>query len=586
MAKRGEAVHVATTERRYKDRIYRTHLLRRTYRQDGKVKHQTVGNISHLDDPIIELIRGALSGITYVPASDAFEIIRSLPHGHVAAILGTIRNIGLDSLLASRTSLERELVLSMIVSRIISPASKLATARGLNSQIASSSLSEILSMGSVDEDDLYKAMDWLVLRQEAIEGRLAKRHLMEGTLVLYDVTSSYYTGTHCTLAKRGHDRDGKKGFPQIVYGLLCTREGCPVAVEVFEGNTADPKTLKVQIKKIRKRFKLQRVVFVGDRGMLTAARIREDFKPEEGMEWITALRAPEIKALMEAGAIQRSFFDTRDMAEIHSPDYPGERLIVCRNPLLAAERARKREELLRATEKALDQIVAAVGRPKHALRGAEKIGLRVGKVKDKYRVGKHFEFTISDNMFSYRRREDKIKAEAVLDGFYVIRTSVTQDTFDADGVVRAYKGLSAVERAFRSMKSVDLHVRPIFHREERRVRAHVFLCMLAYYVEWHMRRSLAPILFDDDDKEAAELMRDSVVAPAVRSPKAERKAWEKRTEGGEFVHSFRTLLEDLGTIAMNRCRAPGTKKVEFWMNTTPTPQQQKVLDMLGVSLMR
>ncbi|MDP2935000.1 MAG: IS1634 family transposase, partial [Dehalococcoidia bacterium] len=424
MARRTGTVHVATIKSSYRDRVYETHLLRRTFREDGKVKHQTVGNISHLPPHVIEIIRGSLQGQIYVPLSEFFEIVRNRAHGHVAAVLGTLRKIGLEPLLATRPSRERDLAVAMVVSRILNPCSKLATCRSLEEETKSSTLGEVLGLGSMDEDDLYGAMDWLVARQGRIEGKLAKRHLGEGCLVLYDVTSTYYTGSECSLARFGHSRDGKKGFPQIVFGLLCNGEGCPVAVEVFEGNTADPKTLGSQIRKVRQRFGLRRVVLVGDRGMITDARIREELAPVEGLDWITALRGPAIRLLARQGAIQLSLFDERDLAEITSPEYPGERLIACRNPFLAQERARKREELLLATEKDLGKIVVATQRKRGGLKGKARIGLRVGAVINRHKVAKHFQVEITDEGFSYQRRTERIAAEASLDGIYVIRTSL------------------------------------------------------------------------------------------------------------------------------------------------------------------
>jgi len=524
-----------------------------------------------------------------LPVTEALEIRRSLPHGHVAAVLGTLRKIGLERLLASRRSRSRDLAVAMVVARVLDPCSKLATARGLRADTAFSALGEELGLESVDEDDLYEAMDWLVERQVRIESKLAKRHLSEGSVVLYDATSSYYTGRRCSLAKFRHPRDGKKDFGQILYGLLCNREGCPVAVEVFEGNVGDPMTLGVQISKVRDRFGLGRVVLVGDRGMITEARIREELEPVEGLDWITALRAPAIRKLADEGALQLSLFDERDLAQITSPQYPGERLIACRNPLLAEERSRKRESLLKSTEKELDKIVAATRRKSRPLRGKAKIGVRVGRVINHYKVAKHFKLKITDDGFTYERDTVKIASEAALDGIYIIRTSVPEDAFDAETTVRTYKNLSLVEQAFRSLKLIDLKVRPIHHRLEQRVRAHVFLCMLALYVEWHMRRALAPVLFDDEQREVAEALRDSVVSPARRSPKSLRKASRKRTDEGVPVHSFRTLLKDLATIAKNRVRACGTKKVEasraeFDVLTTPTPMQRRIFDLLGVGI--
>jgi hypothetical protein len=586
MPSRNGAVHVATTTRHYKGKTYQTHLLRRTYRDGGKVKHQTLGNLSHLPPDLIDVIRRRLLGDEPPLATGGrnFEILRSLPHGHVAAVLGTMRNIGFEEILGSRSCTERSLVVAMVVARILDARSKLATSRSLAGETAATSLGLELGLQNAGEDDLYQAMDWLLDRQVIIENKLAARHLEEGSLILYDVSSSFYTGTHCSLADFGHNRDGKNGYQQIVYGLLCNAGGCPVAVEVFQGNTGDPKTLASQIEKVRKRFGLKRVIFVGDRGMITARRIDEELRGVEGLDWITALRADSIKKLAEQKVIQLSFFDERDLAVVTSPDYPGERLVVCRNPLLAEERARKREELLQATEKALGKIAAATQRPKKPLHGKDKIGLRVGKQINHYKMGKHFILDIGEQSFSYRRDEGKIEAEAALDGLYVIRTSVAEEILDAESTVRAYKDLSKVERAFRCLKTVDLKVRPIYHWLAGRVRAHVFLCMLAYYVEWHMRQKLVPLLFEDEDKDLAESLRSSIVAPAERSPSARSKDLTKLNETGLPVHSFRSLLQDLGTLAKNRVRLVGSEPCEFYMLTRPTELQARALELLGVSL--
>lgn len=584
MSKRGGAIHVATTRRKYKDRVYETHLLRRSIRDGKKVRHETLGNLSHLPADIIELIRRALRGETFVSAEEHFECIRSLPHGHVAAVLGTLRKLGLDKLIASRRSRMRDLVVALIAARIMDPSSKLAIARGLASETAFSTLAETLDVVSADEEELYAAMDWLVERQGAIETRLAKRHLAGGALVLYDVTSSYFEGRTCPLARRGYSRDGKRGTLQIVIGLLCARDGQPVAVEVFDGNTGDPSTVASQIEKIRERFGLSDIVLVGDRGMITSARIRDDLAPVEGLRWITALRAPAIRSLLKEGALQPSLFDEIDLAEITSEDYPGERLIVCRNPLLAAERARKRQALLEGTEREFEKIAAATTRKTRRLRGKDDIAMRVGQVRNKYKVGKHFELEITDDSFRYSRRFEQIEEEAVLDGFYVIRTNVPAEALGAQDTVRAYKGLSVVERAFRSMKTMDLKIRPIRHRLAKRVRAHVLLCMLAYYVEWHMREALAPVLFDDHERAAAEAARTSNVAPAQRSDAAKRKAASKTCDDGNPVHSFQTLLTDLATIVRNRLRPRDAGEETFELTTIPSPVQRRALDLLGVSL--
>ena len=472
------------------------------------------------------------------------------------------------------------------MSRVSSPpGSKLATARGLAADTARDSLAEMLGLETVDEDELYAAMDWLLERQGTIEKRLARRHLSDGALVLYDLTSTYFEGRCCPLAKRGYSRDGRRDKLQIVFGLLCNREGCPVAVEVFDGNTADPNTVGPHIEKLRQRFALSRVVLVGDRGMLTEARIREEVAPA-GLDWVSALRAPAIRDLMSSGAVQRSMFDETDLAEIRCDAYPGERLIVCRNERLAQERARKREALLQATEALLAPIAAATQREKRRLSAKEKIAMRVGKVIGKYKMAKHFELDITETAFAYHRKADAIAAEAALDGLYIVRTSVPATELDAEHTVRAYKGLSVVERAFRSLKTVDLKVRPIYHYAGARVRAHVFLCMLAYYVEWHMRQRLKPLLFDDEEPQAAEAARPSVVAPAEVSPSAQDKARRKRTASGEPVHSFRTLLDDLATVANNRVVAPLADAKPFDLITRPTALQRKAFTLLGVRLER
>src|ERR1700678_377091 len=472
-------------------------LLRESYRDGGKVRKRTLCNLSDWPTAHIEGLRGVLRGGTVIAAErDAFTVLRSLPHGHVASALGTARRIGLDRLLGPDGNRCRDLVLALLISRILDPASKLAAARALSPATAASSLGEVLGLGEVDEDELYAALDWLLERQPAIEATLARRHLTNGTLVLYDVSSSYMEGRCCPLAKRGYSRDGKKGTLQIVYGLLCAPDGCPVAIEVFDGNTGDPTTLAPQINKLKQRFGLDHVVLVGDRGMITEARITEDIK-SAGLDWITALRAPAIQELVKSGALQLSLFDQRDMASITSPDFPGERLIVCRNPDLAAQRTRKRQELLAATERDLVRIQAAVARKRKPLRGAAQIALTVGAVIEQHKMRKHFDLTITDHSFAFARKTAEIAAEAATDGIYIVRTSLTAGVMDDAATVRSYKSLSQVERAFRCIKTVDLHVRPIYHWLADRVRAHVLLCMLAYYLEWHMRKRLALMLFDD-----------------------------------------------------------------------------------------
>jgi len=559
-------------------------LLRESYREGTKVRKKTLANLSHWPPAKIEALRAVLKGAsTPYALEDAFQIIRTRPHGHVAAALGSLRKLELDTLIAPKRSRTRELCIAMIVGRILQPRTKLALIRALAPETLQSTLGEVLAIEDANEDELYEAMDWLLPRQEAIENALAKRHLHEGSLVLYDLTSTYFEGRHCPLARRGYPRDGKKDKLQIVFGLLTDGLGCPVAIEVFEGNTGDPKTLPSQIQKLRMRFGLTRVVLVGDRGMITSARIEENLRSSPGLEWITALRAPAIQKLVREGALQLSLFDERDLAEITSPDYPGERLIVCRNPFLAEERRRKREELLWATERELQKVEQATTRAKRKLQGKDRIALRVGRVLGRFKMGKHFQLEITDSSFRYKRNQTHIREEAALDGVYVIRTSLPSETLGPEQIVRSYKRLAEVERAFRSLKTVDLKVRPIHHRLADRVRAHVFLCMLAYYVEWHMRRALAPMLFDDDDKAAAENLRSSVVAKAQRSPRAEDKARTKRTPQGAAVHSFQTLLLDLATLAKNRVQ-PKQDALPFDMLTMPTPLQRQALDLLRVRL--
>ena len=557
-------------------------LLRESFREGEHVRKRTIANISDWPQAKIDALRAVLKGATPTNIREAFEIVRSRPHGHVAAVLGTLRRIGLESAIASKHSRMRDLCCAMIAARIISPTSKLALSRGLGAETLDNTIGEVLNVSDADEDDLYAAMDWLRSRQDAIEKTLAKRHLPERTMVLYDVTSTYFEGRRCPLARLGHSRDGRRDKAQIVFGLLTDNDGCPVAVEVFEGNTGDPKTLATQIEKIRHRFGIEKVVIVGDRGLITQARIEEDLKKAPGLDWITALRSPAIQKLLTSGAIQLSLFDEKDLAEITSPDYPGERLIVCKNPLLAADRKRKREELLRATEKELEKIRTATQRKKNPLRGKDAIGLRAGKVLGQYKVGKHFRLHITETGFRYERNTANIEAETALDGLYVIRTSLGEGILAEDAVL-AYKQLAQIERAFRSLKTVDIKVRPIYHRLAERVRAHVFLCMLAFYVEWHMRRALAAMLFDDDDKHAAREKRRSAVAKAQRSDRALSKIALKTTDDGTPVHSFRTLLADLATIVKNTVQPTGGAP-SFDMLTTPTPLQKRAVELLAVRL--
>jgi transposase len=559
-------------------------LLRESYRREGKVRKRTLCNLSAWSPAHVEGLRGVLKGGTVIPAEqDAFTITRSLPHGHVAAALGTARKIGLDRILGPDGNRCRDLVLALLIGRILDPVSKLAAARTLSPATASSSLGGALGLGEVDDDELYVALDWLLARQAAIEAALAKRHLQNGTLVLYDVSSSYMEGSRCPLAKRGYSRDGKKGTLQIVYGLLCAPDGCPVAIEVFDGNTGDPTTLAPQIDKLKQRFGLDHVVLVGDRGMITQARITEDIK-SAGLDWITALRGPAIKELLNSGVLQLTLFDTRDLASITSPDFPGERLVVCRNPDLAAERTRKREDLLAATEKDLARIRTAVERKRNPLHGTAAIALAVGEVLNSHKMKKHFDLNITDEAFSFARKTTEIAAEAATDGLYVVRTSLLAETLGDADTVRSYKSLARVERAFRCIKTVDLNVRPVYHWLADRVRAHVVLCMLAYYLEWHMRQCLAPMLFDDTDKEEAEALRSSVVAQAQRSKAAVKKQTTGVTPDGLPVHSFRTLLADLATMARNTIITAINPLYPLTVVTRPTPVQQKAFDLLGLAV--
>lgn len=562
-------------------------LLRESYREGGKVKKRTIANLSKLPMDVIDQLRILLRGGHAIESfEESIEVLRSLPHGHVAAVLGTLIKTGLDHIISSEKSRVLSLILAMIIARIIEPESKLATARGLDPETASSSLGEVLGLGPVSENELYFAMDWLLGEQERIENTLAARHLQGGALVLYDITSTYFEGKTCPLAHLGYSRDGKPDKLQIVIGLLCAPDGCPVAVEVFEGNTADSATVEAQVRKVRERFGIERVVLVGDRGMITEARLKKGLRDTEGLDWITALRAPQISKLVAGGGIQLGVFDKRDMAEITHPDYPDERLIVCRNPALAFERAKTREELLQRTEKELDKVKLATSRDKRRLKGKEKIGLRVGKVIGKFKMAKHFLITIEEEGFAYERDLASITEEAALDGIYVLRTSVPKEVLSTNETVGAYKSLSQVERAFRSLKTIDLKIRPIRHRLADRVKAHVFLCMLAYYVEWHMRQVLAPILFDDHDPADAAQSRPNMVVPAERSKAAKRKAATKVTDDGLPVHSFQTLLDDLATISKNTIEVKRTDRepVSFEKITRPTPVQQRALDLLGVGL--
>jgi hypothetical protein len=577
-------VHIETVTKSHKGKTYTSILLRRTYREDGKVKHETLGNLSDLPPDVLDFMRVRLNGeLEEATPSGPFQIVRSLPHGNVAAVLQTAKNIGLDQLLGSRRCRERDLVLAMIVSRVLSPRSKLSACAALQAETAQSTLAEELRLGDVDVHELYAAMDWLLDRQKRIENKLAKKHLQGGVLVLFDVSSSYYTGRKSAFVTHGYSRDHRGDQPQIVYGLLCDGEGRPIAVEVFPGNTADPVTFTQIVARVRNRFGIKRVVFVGDRGMITSARIDEDLRGVDGLDWISALRSEGIRKLIKGKLVQRSLFDERDLAEITSDDFPGERLIVCRNPQLAEERARKREALLQATEKQLEPIRKATLRKRSPLRGQDEIGLRVGKIIGKHKMQKHFQLTITEKSFSFQRNNQKIKDEALLDGLYVVRTSVKSDTMPAVRVVETYKSLSRVERAFRCLKTVDLQLRPIYHHKDERIRAHVFLCMLAYYVEWHMRERLREVLFDDCDTASASASRTSVVGPSVRSEVAKRKDATRRTPSGHPVQSFQDLLRDLATLTRNRIRIADYDAI-YDKLTAPTAYQQHVFNLLQVAL--
>jgi len=560
-------------------------LLRESYREQGKVRKRTLANLSKWPRSIVGNFRKLLKGGTVVQSlENSFNVIRSRPHGHVSAVLGSLQKLDLHKIIDRTPSKNRDLIVSLIVARILHPASKLATSRHFQDETSSTTLSEECNLEGIDENDIYQAMDWLLEKQASIENKLARTHLSDGTFILYDLSASYFEGKACPLAKRGYPRDKKKGKLQVEYGLLCDFEGRPISVEVFAGNVGDPKTVSHQIRKLQKRFGLKRIVLVGDRGMLTEARIQEEFKGKDGLDWITALKAPAIKKLIEKKTIQPSLFDEVDLAEVSSSDYPNERLMVCRNPFLLEERRRKRNELLQQTEKELEKIVKAVKRKRKPLRGKAEIGLKVGKVIDKYKMAKHIELKITYANFSYQRNNEKIEEEEALDGIYVVRTSVAKEILSSEKTVEAYKKLSVVERAFRCLKTVDLKIRPIYHHTADRVKAHIFLCMLAYYVEWHMRELLAPILFDDEDKDLARCLRKSVVAPAKRSPAAKLKEGTKRTKEGLPVHSFQTLLTDLATIVRDVCRPKVSNAPLFTKVTLKSPIQKKAFQLLKLKM--
>ena len=558
-------------------------LLRESYREAGTVKNRTLANLSAWPEAKVEALSRVLKGQPppAAPLDEAFEITRSLPHGHVAAVLGTARRLGLDELIDPVPSRHRDLVIAMAVAQVIAPDSKLAIARGLREETAATSLGEVLGLGSCDEDNLYAAMDYLHARQDTIQDTLAARHLAGGTLVLYDVSSAAFEGRTCPLGAIGHPKDDVRGRLQIIYGLLASPQGIPVAIEVFKGNTGDPATVAAQVTKVKDRFGITKVVLVGDRGMLTAARLREDVRPAY-LDWITALRAPQVKALVRDGDLQLTLFDVHDLAEITSPDFPGERLVARKNPFLEAKRARKRESLLKATEADLEKIAAACTRTRRPLRGQDTIAVRADRVLTRRKVAKHFTIDIGDDHLSCARNQDSIAAEAALDGIYVLRTSVAASDLDSSEVVSSYKALAQVERAFRAFNT-DLDIRPIRHRTEERVRAHVFLRMLSYYLSWHLQARLAALLFTDDDKPAAQAARPSPVAPAARSPRALAKAATKQTPAAQPVHSFATLLADLGTICLNTIAPADPELPGFRLVTTPTALQRQAFELLGVS---
>ena len=574
MPARTGAAYVVTTTRQYKGRVYHSHLLRRSYRDGDRVRNETLGNLSHLPDNVIELIRGSLKGQIYVPLAQAFEVTTSRSHGHVEAVAETMKKLDFASLVAAKPCRERDLILAMVAARILAPNTKLATTRWWET----TTLAETFNVAGATEDDLYEAMDWLLERQDKIQKKLAARHLKKDGLALYDLSSSYFEGTTCPLAKLGYCRDGKKGVLQVNYGMLTDQRGCPVAISVYEGNTSDPETLMPEIQRMRDTFGIDSFVIVGDRGMVSQKAI-DKIRGDDGIDWITAVKTGAIRALIEDKSLQPELFDERNLFEFTSPDHPGERLVACRNPELAKLRAHKRQDLLAATEKELAQVQAMVEAGK--LKGQDKIGVRVGRVINKYKVAKHFVLDIQDRSFVYKRDHGAIAKEAALDGIYVIRTSLSSVRMDSEECVRSYKRLANVERAFRSLKTIDLKIRPIHHRLEDRVRAHIFLCMLAYYVEWHMRQAWRELMFADEDQQAKET-RDPV-APAKRSESAKRKATLKRLENGSPVHSFSTLIADLASIVRNTCRTPsaGGKAPTFQITTTASASQLRALNLIG-----
>jgi transposase len=577
MATRGGAVHVATTTRVYKGKTYVTHLLRRSIRMGKSVTHETLGNLSHLPDHLIEIIKRSLKGESFVPAADAFKITRSLPHGHVEVVLKMIRKLGLDDLIASEPSRQRNLVVAMIAERLVFPSSKLANTRHWHD----STLAEELDVVDASENQLYDAMDWLLRRQSAIEKKLAKRHLSEGALVLYDVTSSYYEGRTCPLARFGHDRDGKSGLPIIVYGALTDADGRPVAVQVYPGNTGDPKTVPDRVETLTRRFGLSRVVLVGDRGMLTQTQI-DVLKKHPGLGWISALRSGSIRRLLADGLLVRTDLETQRLAEITSAEFPGERLVACYNPQLAQQRRQKRGELLAATETELRALAASVAKSPARPETAAEIGVRAGKIINHYKVAKHFTLTIRDGHLGWARKDDAIAKEEMLDGIYVIRTSEPAERLTAADGVRSYKRLALVEQAFRCLKGIDLLVRPIHHRTADRVRAHILLCLLAFYVEWHLRQAWEPLLFEDEELTEDRRRRDPV-APAQPSESARQKKKTHKTPGGLPVQSFRTLMAHLGTRCRSTCIIPADpNRTPFHQLTEADALQAEALRLIAL----
>jgi Transposase DDE domain len=571
MARRAGPVHVVTTTRHHQGKTYHSYLLMRSYREGPQVRKETLGNLSHLPVHIIDLIRRALRDEALIPA-DQFEVVRSLPHGDVQAVLTAMDRLDFERVLATRRCPEAAVITALVAARVIAPHTKLATTRWWHTR----TLAEDFGLAAVTEDDVYAAMDWLLDRQDAIERQLAARHLAPGGLVLYDMSSSNVEGTKCPLAKRGYNRDGKRDKLQVNYGLVTNGDGCPVAISVFEGNVNDSATLLPQVTALRDRFGIRDIVIVGDRGMIAQTSI-DVLKTVEGVAWITALKSTQLRALLTDGARQLGLFDDRHLCELTHPDYPGERLVACRNPALGQLRAHKRQELIAATSAELEKIQRRVTSGR--LRGRAEIGLRVGRVINKYKVAKHFRVTITDTALTVAIRQDRVDTEAALDGIYVIRTNVAANQLSAANAVRQYKALSQVERAFRSLKTIDLHIRPIHHHLADRVRSHILLCMLAYYVEWHMREAWRPLLFADEDQRA-KAWRDPV-APAKRSAAAEEKAVTHQLPDGTAVHSFRTLLQDLSTIVRNKCRLRGNEDAPaFTVTTTPTPEQRRALTLL------